>query len=171
MVSFALTSVIGWLAVVVFAAARRSRAYAVFRGVQLGLHTLFAIALLPSFAGVFPIVVYLHTMVFVQAAVLVRPVLRPLWYRALVSVPAAFFAAGTFLALPWALAASLGWSLPFVWLPYALALVGVVQSLTAREEQVDVVVADGEVEGLRRHARGSERVARPLHIIQITDPH
>jgi uncharacterized protein len=168
---FVLASVLGWVVVVVLAAARRSRAYAIFRGVQLGLHTLFAVALAPRFAAVFPIFVYLHVMVYVQAAALVRPVLRPLWYRSLVSVPAAFFAAGTFLALPWALAAALGWSLPLVWLPYALALLGVVQSLTAREEQVDVVVADGKVEGLRRHARGSGRVERPLRIIQVTDPH
>lgn len=171
MSSFVLASVLAWVAVVVFAAARRSRPYAVFRGVQLGLHTLFACALLPRFAGVLPIFLYLHAVVYVQAAVLVRPVLRPLWYRAVVSVPAAFFGAGTFLALPWALAAALGWSLPFVWLPYVLALLGVVQSLSAREEQVDVVVADGSVEGLRRHARGTGRVERPLRIIQITDPH
>jgi predicted MPP superfamily phosphohydrolase len=53
-----------------------------------------------------------------------------------------------------------------------LAAVGIVQSLTTREEAIDVVVADGEhVDGLRRHAPSELRVARPLKVIQITDPH
>jgi predicted MPP superfamily phosphohydrolase len=171
MSSFAVGSLAAWFVVVVLAARLRSRAYATFRGVQLGLHTLIAVAIAPAFSAVFPVFLYLHALVYLQALTLVRPRLRPLWYRTLLSVPAAFFGAGTLLALPWALAAAFGWALPLVWLPYLIACVGVIQSLTVREEQVDVVVADGSVAGLRRHTTGSERVARPLRIVQITDPH
>jgi predicted MPP superfamily phosphohydrolase len=167
----AVGSGLAWCVVTLLALFLRSRAYATFRGIQLGLHTLIAVAVAPAFAPIGPAFVYLHALVYLQSIALVRPRLRPFWYRALISVPAAFFGAGTLLALPWALAAAFGWRLPAVWLPYAVALLGVVQSLTVREELVDVVVADGIVPGLRRHVTGAARVARPLRIVQITDPH
>jgi len=167
----AVGSFLAWAVVVLLALGLRSRAYAVFRGIQLGLHTLIALAIAPASGALWPLFVYLHASVYLHSLSLVRPRLRPLAYRVLISWPSAFFGAGTLLALPWALAAALGWRLPAVWLPYAAALIGVLQSLTAREEQVDVVVADGVVPGLRRHVTGAERVARPLRIIQITDPH
>jgi predicted MPP superfamily phosphohydrolase len=89
-----------------------------------------------------------------------------------VSVPAAFFGAGTLLAWPWAIVAAFGLTPHGAWIPYVLAAIGIVQSLATREEARDVVVADGEhVEGLKRHAPGALRVARPLKVIQITDPH
>jgi len=168
---FTLGSWAAAVLVVGLAARFRSRAYATFRGIQLVLHTLIATALLPAFVWVLPLFVYLHLCVYVQALALVWPRSRGAAYRLLVSVPAAFFSAGTLLGLPWALAHGLGWPLPAPWAPYLLALIGVVQSSTAREEQVDVVVADGAVPGLRRRAFGSERVHRPLRIVQISDPH
>ena len=67
--------------------------------------------------------------------------------------------------------------LPAVWVPYAAALLGLVQSLRSSEERVQIMVADGEsVPELRRHRvlHGpiSEGLrARPLSIVQITDPH
>ncbi|HTV18197.1 MAG TPA: metallophosphoesterase [Polyangiaceae bacterium] len=164
-------SCLAWALVVMLALGLRSRAYAIFRGIQLGLHTLIALAIAPTTPPLLVLFIYLHASVYLHSLSLVRPRLRPLWYRALISLPSAFFGAGTLLALPWALAAALGWHLPAVWLPYAAALLGLVQSLTVREEQVDVVVADGSVPGLRRHVTGAERVERPLRIVQITDPH
>jgi predicted MPP superfamily phosphohydrolase len=171
MSAFALGSFAAAIVVVLLAARLRSRAYAIFRGVQLGLHTVIATALAPRFAWAWPLFLYLHALVYVQALVLVRPRLMPLWYRALASVPASFFGAGTLLAFPWAVATAFGATPWFPWLPYLIALVGVVQSSTMREEQVDVVIADGDVEGLRRHPLGSDRVPRPLRVVQITDPH
>jgi predicted MPP superfamily phosphohydrolase len=104
--------------------------------------------------------------------VLIRPKLRGLLYRATVSVPAAFFGAGTLLALPWAIVAAFGVTPHGAFVPYLLALVGIVQSLSAREEAIDLVVADGEDVGdLRRHHPRAHRVARPLKLVQITDPH
>src|SRR4051812_45231594 len=104
------------------ALAFRSRAYAAFRGVTLGLQVVIASAIQARFAGAFGLFVYLHATVFLHAMVLMRPRLFPGWYRALVSIPGAFFSAGTLLALPWALLAAFRLELPAPWLPYLLAL-------------------------------------------------
>jgi hypothetical protein len=110
--------------------------------------------------------------VYVQALALVRPRLRGVAYRSLVSLPGAFFAAGTLLAMPWAVAIAFGFEPWAPWVPYSVALVGLVQSLSSRKEEVDVVVADGQsVPGLKRQPLGDDRTARPLRIVQITDPH
>jgi predicted MPP superfamily phosphohydrolase len=180
---FVLASLGAWALVVVLARLR-SQQYAMFRGITLGLHVLFASALASRFSGpLFLVFVALHATVFVHSLSLVRPRPRSLAYRALVSVPGSFFAAGTLLALPWVLAAAFGYALPAVWLPYALAFIGVVQSLGARTETVDVtldselrafVANDGAAPLPVRVPRASyetARVARPLRLVQITDPH
>jgi predicted MPP superfamily phosphohydrolase len=168
---FAMASLGGWL-LVVSCALLRSRPYAVFRGVSLGLHSLIAVALFPR-AGLFaPAFLYLHAMTHVHALSLIKPRLRPLWYRALVSIPAAFFGAGTLLGWPWALSYAFSFELPWPLIPYVLSFIGVAQSLLTRPEEFDIVVADGDVgEGPRRHRSSELRVARPLRIVQITDPH
>jgi predicted MPP superfamily phosphohydrolase len=168
------------LLVVVLAYALRSRAYAVFRGVTLGLHVLFSSVLVSHFPpAVFPLFVALHVTVFVSSLSLVRPRPRSFGYRWLVNVPAAFFAAGTLLALPWVVAAAFGYALPWPWLPYALAFVGTLQSLTSRRETVDVLTSGRPVPatgaGLPTRVPASvpenERVPNPLRLVQITDPH
>lgn len=167
-----LLSAVGWVAVVGSALLLRSRAYATFRGVSLGIHSLILVAIAPRLVWAWPLLVYLQVAVHVHSLSLVRPRLRPLWYRVFVSVPSSFFSAGTFLSLPWAIVAAFGFELPLVSVPYALALLGVIESLTTREEQVNLVVRDGSVvEGLRRHRTGEVRNERPLRLIQITDPH
>lgn len=150
----------------------RSRGYAIFRAVQLGLQALISSALVIRFAWVWPVFVALQVTVFLSAVVLIWPRQRSFLYRALISLPAAFFSAGTLLAWPWALCQAIGWQLPLVEFPYLLAAIGLIQSLTARSELVDLVVRDGQVvEGLRRHLPGALRVERPLRVVQITDPH
>jgi predicted MPP superfamily phosphohydrolase len=130
------------------------------------------VALVHRFQAVLPVFLYLHATVFVHSLSLIRPRMRSLPYRALISVPASFFGAGTLLALPWALLAAFGIDAPAVFLPYLAAGIGVVQSLWAREETRDIVVADREVvPALTRHEPGSARVTRPLRLVQITDPH
>lgn len=169
---FALASAGGWALVVLLAALLRSRAYAVFRAVTLGIHGLLATAIAPRFEGMWPLFVYLHATVYIQALALVRPRLRPLAYRVAVSLPAAFFSGGTLLALPWAVAAWLGLELPGVFLAYVGAGLGLYQSLRARRDVVDVTVGDGAAaESLRRHRAGDYRAPRPLSLVQITDPH
>jgi len=168
---FIAASIAGWL-LVVGLALLRSRAYAIFRGVTLGLHVLFATALVHRFQAVLPLFYYLHAMVFLQSLGLIRPRMRSLPYRALISVPAAFFGAGTLLALPWALVGAFGFDLPGVFLPYLAAGIGVLQSLRAREETRDIVVADQHsVPELSRHRGSNARVVRPLRLVQISDPH
>ena len=150
----------------------RSRAYATFRAVLLGLQVLLASALFPRFHSVWPLFVYGHAAVFVQSLALIRPSMRGLSYRVLISIPGAFFGAGTLLALPWVLLGLFGLELPAVWAPYAVAVLGVLQSLRSAEEQVHLVVADGEsVPELKRHPMQASATGRPLSIVQITDPH
>lgn len=169
---FALSSAVAWLLVVAAAWCFRSRTYATFRGVLLGLQVLLASALFPRFHYVWPLFVYGHAAVFVQSLVLIRPRMRGLAYRVLISIPGAFFGAGTLLALPWVLLGAFGVLLPAPWAPYAVALLGVLQSLRSSEEHVHLVVADGEsVPELKRHPLRGPSAGRPLSIVQITDPH
>lgn len=169
---FTLWSIVAWALVVACAWRFRSRQYAVFRAVLLGLQVLFASTLFPRFHSVWPLFIYGHAAVFVQSLMLIRPSMRGFAYRALVSIPGAFFGAGTLLALPWVLFSAFGVTLPAAWIPYAVALIGVLQSLRSNEEHVHLVVADGEsVPELRRHPKRQHRAGRPLSIVQITDPH
>ena len=166
-----------WLSVaaavltVAFAALVRGRLYATFVGVLLAIHTLLSSAMAPLFGTVFPVYVYLQAAVYLNFALLAVPRMRPLWYRALVSVPASFFAAASFLAIPWAIAKGLG-AHPYGWfVPYLLALFGVVQSLRHRFEETDITLDGSPAPSLARHSLGSARKDRPLRLVQITDPH
>lgn len=170
---FALGSAAAWLAVVVLAATLRTRTYAFARGVLLGLHCLIAHALWPRVGVSWPAFLYLHATVFIHSAALVRPRMRPLAYRVLVSWPEAFFQAGTLLSFPWAIAFGLGFEMPAPWVMYVVAAIGMAQTANRRSlEHVDLVVGSAEVvSGPARVAKGETRVARPLRIAQITDPH
>jgi predicted MPP superfamily phosphohydrolase len=165
----------GWLAVVLAARLVRGTPFAVFVGVLVGVYSLLASALVPWFRPVLPLFAALHLSVYVNFVALSRPRMRPLPYRLLVSWPSAFFAAGTLLALPWALVAAFGGHPWGAWIPYALAAIGMHQSLTTRREDVDLVVpgAAGTTAMTKfgPHPRGDERVTRPLRIVQISDPH
>jgi hypothetical protein len=114
---FTLASWAAWLVVVVTGWTLRSRAYAIYRGVTLGLQVLITAALVRYFGRALPAIVYLQAMVFVSSVVLIRPRLRGLPYRAFVSVPAAFFAAGSLLAWPWAIVAAFGFTPHGAWVP------------------------------------------------------
>jgi predicted MPP superfamily phosphohydrolase len=167
-----LLTLTGWLGVVLVASLVRGRQFATMVGILVGIYSLLALAMAPLFHGVMPAFVALHAAVYVNFAVLARPRMRPLAYRWLVSWPASFFVAGTLLALPWALALAFGLHPWAPWLPYALGAVGLVQSLTAREEEIDLVIGGPEeAPAVAPHPRGDARVERPLRIVQITDPH
>jgi predicted MPP superfamily phosphohydrolase len=100
--------------------------------------------------------------------------MRPLVYRVLVSWPASFFTAGTLLAMPWAILASVGFHPWAPWLPYAFAAIGMLQSLTTKREEIDIVLSGPggpSADKLARHPHGSAREERPLRIVQISDPH
>ncbi len=167
-----LLTLAGWLAVVLAAATIRGRPYATAAAVIVGIYSLVALGMAPMFARMMPAFVALHVAVYVNFAALALPRMRPLAYRLLVSWPASFFAAGTLLALPWAIASAVGFHPWAPWLPYALGAIGLVQSLTSREEEIDLVIG-GEGPGARvvPHPRGNAREERPLRIVQISDPH
>jgi predicted MPP superfamily phosphohydrolase len=168
---FGLASTVAWAVVVATAYALRNRFYATFAAVVLGIHTLVSVALASYFAWAWPAYAALQLSVYVHFLGLTRARMRPGWYRWLISVPASYFVAGTFLAWPWALLHAVGFAPVWPWLPYAVALLGVVDTLLVREEVVDIVLDGTPVEGLRRTPRGSHRAERPLRIVQITDPH
>jgi hypothetical protein len=169
--SFGLASALGAAGVVLLAAVLRGRFFAIFAAVLLTVHTAVSVTLWPAFAWAAPLYVYLQVAVYLHFASLAKPVLRPLPYRLLVSLPASFFVAGTFLALPWAVAVGFGLPPLGVFVPYAIALLGLLQSLRHRAEEVDVSLGGEEVATLRRHPHGSGRIERPLRVVQITDPH
>lgn len=179
MSSFALLSLAGWLATVVTALlVRRTRAFAVFVGVFIGIYSLVACAIASQVPATPPYLLTVfaafHVTVFVNFFSLARPRMRPLVFRLLVSWPAAFFSGGTLFALPWAVAIALGFHPWGVWIPYALAAVGLVQSLTSRKDTVDLVLAqpgEAPVQNVVPHPRGSLREERPLRIVQVSDPH
>jgi uncharacterized protein len=104
---FTALSLGGWLAVVAAALIVRSRPFAVFVGTLVGIYSFVAVALAPSFAPILPVFATLHVSVYLNFLALSRPRMRPLVYRVLISWPAAFFSAGTLLALPWAVLTAL----------------------------------------------------------------
>jgi predicted MPP superfamily phosphohydrolase len=169
--TFAIASVLGLAAVVGVAAVLRGRPYVFFVAVLLGVHTLVSVTLAPRLPWAWPAVAYLQATVYVHFLSLARPSLRPLWYRFLVSIPGSFYLAGTLLGFPWAILFAVGLHPWAPWFPYALALIGVVDSLFVRDEEVNLVLDGVSVDGLRRRARGSARAERPFRIVQITDPH
>jgi predicted MPP superfamily phosphohydrolase len=125
--------------------------------------------------ALWPGFVALHATVYLHLLLLARPRMRPLIYRALISVPASAFMAGTMLSLPWGVALRLGFHPWVPWLPYALALIGLWQSMTLKRSEVHIAIDDSEVEGILRHPLHREGADKssppPLRIVQISDPH
>lgn len=168
-----------YLLVVLLGGLFRSRFYAIYRAVTLGLHTLIVLPLLGVWLADVPLVgrfaVALHALVYLDAVFLIRPTLRPWWYRTLISLPALYFAASTFIAFPWAIATAFGLPPVGVWIPYALGVLGMFQSLTSRSESRALTVGQvphiSQLSRVPHPAPSATDVKRPLSVIQITDPH
>lgn len=131
----------------------------------------------------------LHPFVVAYALTFIRPGEKSLLWDILVGAPAGWAMATAFLSLPWALAALLiegplpAWSL--WWAPAALAAWGLVQTLWARPEQVELRLLGGDgldsaVSSLarragaavsRRRGRAGALVGDRLRIVQLTDTH
>lgn len=169
---FALASLAAAVVVVLVALRFRGRPYAVFGAVLVSVQTLVGSAMFAASGPVAPLFAYLHASVYVHLLSLVRPAMRPRWWRALVSLPASYFWAASVLALPWATLRLMGFEPWLPWLPYAVALVGLWQSTHVSESVVDVTL-DGRDAGPvpRRHPRGAPGRGRPLRLVQISDPH
>ncbi len=156
----------------------RSRVFGIFALVILSFPALVGSALRDHLGVIGPIVPYFQLASAIHIAQLLwRPRLKPWPVRLLVSWPAMWFIAATFLAFPWGIAAGLGLPPYGAWIPFALALFGLFQSLWTREETVDLTLMRQHDAGpLARFERGVGQPAdaasrRPLKIVQITDPH
>jgi predicted MPP superfamily phosphohydrolase len=174
MVWFPLLTLVAFAVVVLSALARRGRAFATFVGVLGGIYSLLAWAMAPRAGPPLWAFTAFHVAVYANFVTLSRPRMRSLPFRLLLSWPSAAMVGGTLLSLPWALAIALGFHPWVPWLPYALAAFGVFQSLSTRREDVDLVIpgpTGPRAPMLLPHPRGTHRQARPLTIVQITDPH
>lgn len=173
MSAFTLVSLFAWLVVVANAALQRGRLFAIFATVFVGMYSGSAIAFFPiaQKTPLWPLFLFLHATVYVHLFLLARPRMRPLIYRALISIPGSYFMAGTMLALPWGIIARLGFSPLVPWLPYVLGLIGLWQSLKSPSTDVDIFLDGIDVPGLLRHRGKGDKVQRPLRIAQISDPH
>jgi uncharacterized protein len=171
MSAFALASVAGWVVVVLVAGLVRGRPYVFFAAVLLGIYSLVATSLAHYTGALLPLYAYLHGAVYLSFAFLARPRMRPLAYRVLVSWPASWFLGSTLLALPWAVAGALGFYPHGFFVPYAVAVVGFIDTFVSRREIVHIVVGEPGRPELARSPRSSGRDPRPLRIVQITDPH
>lgn len=179
---FSWFSLAAYLTILFLAARRRNRFILFFFGIILGIHTLSSTAMAPRLASYGPaieaLVWYAQSVTYWYFARF-RSVRHPgTLYRSLVSWPASWFSAATFVAIPWAVAEALHLPMPWPWLPYAIAVFGFLQSLTARHELRSIVLDRVDVGPLRRYDRRVKALLHrvthndvPLRIVQITDPH
>lgn len=173
--AFLLASLVAYTAVVLVALRLRGRFYATFAGVVLGIHTLVTAALWPHTGIARPLFAYLQAVTFVHFFSLIWARPRSVLWRYAIALPAMYFVGAVLLALPWALAFAFGFHPWVPWLPFAIALVGVFESVWARESVVDLTLdgvrADGDKPRRWRRRAPSDRDGEPLRIVQITDPH
>lgn len=180
--AFCTVSLAAYLATIAIALLYRHRFFAVLAGVILGIHTLSTTLLARALAGYgVPVTIlywyaqlatYLYFFRFGKGAALGA------WYRVLVSWPASWFLASSFLALPWAVVSGLGMRPWAPWIPFALGAFGFLQSSFTRREKRRILL-DGQDAGplgryehrIRALVRSLSPDARPLRIVQITDPH
>lgn len=156
----------------------RSRIFGVFALIILSFPAGVGLALHDHLGFLGPAVPYFQLAAAAQIALLLyRPGMKPWPLRVLVSWPGLWFTAATFLAFPWAIAAAIGLTPYGAWIPFALALGGLVQSLWTREETVDFQLRPQlDAGALARFGEASRPPAdagdrRPLRIVQISDPH
>lgn len=174
MLWFPLLTLCGFAAAVLSALARRGRTFAMFVAVLGGIYSLLAWGMAPLGGPLLWVFTVLHLTVYVNFVFLSRPRMRGLPFRLLLSWPSAFMVAGTLLSLPWAVAVAVRFHPWGPWIPYALAALGMVQSLTTRRETVDLVIgglAGERTAALQPQPKGTQRQDQPITIVQITDPH
>lgn len=173
MTGFVLASLAAFALLVVLAALRGGLPFAVFAAIVFGVHTLVSCVLAPRLPPwAFTAFAYGQGAFYLHAVSFARGGMPSLLRRMVLSWPASLFAAGTFLAIPWALLGTVTpWGTRTLWVPYLLALVGLFQSFALRRKDVHLVLDGVPVEGLRRMTLASPQDRPALRIVQITDPH
>jgi predicted MPP superfamily phosphohydrolase len=168
---FPLFTLAGYALTVASAALRRGRPYAIFAAILVGIYSLLAWAMAPLGGPLLYVFAAFHAAAYANFILLSRPRMRGLPFRILISWPAALMVAGTLLSLPWGIAVAMRFHPWAPWLPYALAGIGMLQSHSTRREEIDLVIGGAAIPMLAPHPRGTHRDARPLSIVQISDPH
>jgi predicted MPP superfamily phosphohydrolase len=179
---FTVASTAAYLGILGLAARRKNRQMTAFAGIVLGLHTFSSVHWAPLLAsyGAVPraLVWYAQGATYTYFALFPKLRSPGTPYRVAVSLPASVFSAATFLSLPWASIAALGLRPWAPWLPLAVAGYGFLQSVRTRRETRRIVLDRADAGSLRRYERPLRTLiralrdeARPLRIVQITDPH
>jgi len=179
---FLVVSLAAYLATVAIALMYRHRFFAIFAGVILGIHTV-STTLIEPFVSAYGLpfeIAFWYTQLvtyfyFFRFGRVNAPTTA---YRVLVSWPASWFSASAFLALPWAITAALGHTPRLPYLPFAIAAFGFLQSSYTRRETRKILLDHADAGPLGRYehrirtlVRTISADARPLRIVQITDPH
>ncbi|MET0285448.1 MAG: metallophosphoesterase [Polyangiales bacterium] len=179
--AFLVFSLAAYFSTIAIAILYRHRFFAVFAGIVLGIHTFSSTAIEPTLArsglGVEVALWYAQLATFIYFFRIGR-VQNPRGpYRFLISWPASWFSASTFLALPWAVAAVLGFEPRWVWLPMAVGVLGFGQSSWTRRETKRILLDGSDAGPLARHEQRMRTLVKtiatpekPLRIVQITDP-
>src|SRR4051794_12990987 len=128
---FLLVSVIAYVSIVLYGLVRRrSRFYSLFAAVILGIHTMSSSLLEPVLTSYGPWAVALlwwgQLSTYLYFARMVRRSSQHRAYRYLIALPASWFAASAFIALPWALLAGAGFQPWWPWLPFVIGSFGFV---------------------------------------------
>jgi uncharacterized protein len=179
---FLVVSLAAYLATVAIALLYRHRFFAVFAGVILGIHTVSTTLLEPWLAHyglpVQLVLWYAQLVTYYYFFRFGRVNAPTPAYRVLISWPASWFSASAFLALPWAITAALGYTPHLPYLPFAIAAFGFLQSSYTRRETRRILLDRADAGPLGRYERRTRTLveqlapeARPLRIVQITDPH
>ncbi len=157
--------------VTVLVAMRRSRQFAAFALVLVGLQALVTAALAEALPVPLAVAYWMQVAVAAHISSLTLPRLRSLPYRLLVSGPALWWTAGAVLGIPWAVAVAFGASLPWPWLPWVVAGLGVVESLWTPRRTVEIHLDGADAGPLAPFGSSGRRATRPLRLVQISDPH
>lgn len=179
---FLVASLAAYFATLAIALLYRHRFFALFAGLVLGIHTLSTTLLEPHLARyglpVHVVLWYAQLVTFYYFFRFGRVNAPSTAFRVLVSWPASWFAASSFLALPWAVAAALGFAPPHAWVPFAVAAFGFLQSSYTRRETRRIWIDRADAGPLARFEHRTRSLVRtltrgdgPLRIVQITDPH
>jgi uncharacterized protein len=179
---FIVVSLAAYLATLAVAILYRHRFFAIFAGVLLGLHTLSTTLLEPTISSygrpLELLLWYMQAATFIYFFRFGRSNVPSAAYRWLISWPASWFFVASFLSLPWGIAAALGFTPRWPWLPFAIAAFGFVQSSFTRREKRRIFLDRHDAGPLGRDeqrvkslVRSMTTDARPLRIVQITDPH
>ncbi|PSV38690.1 phosphodiesterase [Photobacterium sp. GB-27] len=154
----------------------RSKAFAIIRGVILTFYSLVFLSLFSTLVSVIPpfIILLLCSLVFIDTFLLLRPKMQPFWVRILINWPGQWFLGSTIIAFPWAIWLLFFKSADFLYVPYILGLIGVLQNFRINEENIFIDLNNkAQPSDLSRLdlANPTSNSDENLHIIQLTDPH